>query len=349
MRFNRTFALCAIALPLALATTQTQARDITAVDFGGATGAAMQKDFYGPYAKASHNPVTSLSYNGTQAKIQSMVQSGDVIWDLVAVEAANIGRGCEEGNFERVDWASVVNARDMFPGVIRKCGIGNMFYSEGLGYDASKFKGKTAPSSWADYWDVKKFPGKRGMNRSAVINLEFALMADGVATKDVYTVLATKAGVARALAKLDEIRPYIVWWENGTQVVPMLASGDVAMSTVANPRINDARKAGAPMVYVWRQSGLTMDYWAIPTGSPKKAQVIAMVKQAMQPAAQAAFSGAINSGPVSQKALSDLPADVQAKLPNSPANIKDALYPNPDFWAAHGDELERAFLAWASK
>lgn len=37
-------------------------------------------------------------------------------------------------------------------------------------------------------------------------------MADGVAPKDVYGVLATKEGQDRAFKKLDEIKSSIQWW-----------------------------------------------------------------------------------------------------------------------------------------
>ena len=55
----------------------------------------------------------------------------------------------------------------------------------------------------ADFFDLGKFPGKRGMRKGAKANLEMALMADGVPAAEVYTVLGTDEGVDRAFAKLD--------------------------------------------------------------------------------------------------------------------------------------------------
>jgi len=69
----------------------------------------------------------------------------------------------------------------------------------------------------ADFFNTKKFPGKRGLRKSPKANLEMALVADGVAAADVYDVLATSEGVDRAFAKLDSIKDSVVWWESGAQ------------------------------------------------------------------------------------------------------------------------------------
>src|SRR3546814_20081773 len=80
-----------------------------------------------------------------------------------------------------------------------------MLWSYVIGYDGDRIKGP-GPQSWADFWDMKRFPGKRGMRRTPNYSLEFALMADGVPADRVYPMLRTPAGVDRAIRKLDEIR-----------------------------------------------------------------------------------------------------------------------------------------------
>jgi putative spermidine/putrescine transport system substrate-binding protein len=92
----------------------------------------------------------------------------------------------------------------------------------------------------ADFFNTKKFPGKRGMRKTPKANLEMALIADGVANKDVYEMLATDAGVDRAFAKLDTIKDHVVWWEAGAQPPQLLADGEVAMTTAYNGRIFNA-------------------------------------------------------------------------------------------------------------
>ena len=71
-------------------------------------------------------------------------------------------------------------------------------------------------------------------------SLEMALAADGVASADIYDVLATDEGVDRAFAKLDTIKDMVVWWEAGAQPPQLLADGEVAMTTAYNGRIFNA-------------------------------------------------------------------------------------------------------------
>src|SRR3546814_2888227 len=92
-----------------------------------------------------------------------------------------------------------------------------MLWSYVIGYDGDRIEGP-GPRSWADFWDVKRFPGKRGMRKTPKYSLEFALLADGVPPDQVYPTLRTPAGIDRAFSKLDEIKPNVVWWSSISQV-----------------------------------------------------------------------------------------------------------------------------------
>ena len=56
------------------------------------------------------------------------------------------------------------------------------FYSSVLAYSQKKFAAGAAPNSWADFWDVKKFPGKRAFRREPDGVLEAALASGPPAT-----------------------------------------------------------------------------------------------------------------------------------------------------------------------
>ncbi len=201
------FATLAAGLACA---AQAMAVDLTVVSFGGANKSAQIKAFYEPYQKATGNRIVAGEYNGEMAKVKAMVDTNSVSWDLVEVESPELSRGCDEGLFEELDPAQFGKTEDFVPGAIQPCGVGFFVWSTVLAYNADKLK--SAPTSWADFWDIKKFPGKRGLRKGAKYTLEFALMADGVAPKDVYGVLATKEGQDRAFKKLDEIKSSIQWW-----------------------------------------------------------------------------------------------------------------------------------------
>src|SRR3546814_1178814 len=90
-------------------------------------------------------------------------------------------------------YTTLFRSDDFLPAAVHECGVGAFVWSTVLAYNGKTMK--TAPTSWADFWDVKKFPGKRGMRKGARYNLEFALMADGVAPGDVYKTLSAPEGV----------------------------------------------------------------------------------------------------------------------------------------------------------
>jgi putative spermidine/putrescine transport system substrate-binding protein len=345
------FALCSMAAAAALvcasAATVAGAAEITVVNFGGANGDAQKVAFNQPFEQSTKNKVTAVEYNGEQAKVKAMVEAKHVNWDVVEVESGDLGRGCDEGLYEKLDWSKIGKKSDLVPESPQTCGVGFFVWSTALAYNADKLK--TAPAGWADFWDTKKFPGKRAMRKGARYNLEFALMADGVAPKDVYKVLGTKAGADRAFKKLDELKPNIQWWEAGAQPPQFLVAGDVVMSTAYNGRIDAARKEGKNLKVVWNGSIYDLDYWAIPKGSPNKDTATQFIAYSVSQQPQEIYAKNIAYGPVNKAAISSLDAKTKADMPNSPDNAKNAVLQDMAFWTDHGDELEQRFTAWASK
>ena len=140
------------------------------------------------------------------------------------MELADAQLACDEGLLEKIDAGMLPAApdgtpalQDFVPNGITPCAITTILFSHIVAYDTTKFE-TVKPSKLADFFDIKKFPGKRGMRKkSPKINLELALRADGVAGDKVYETLSTKAGVDRALKKLDSIKDSVVWWEAGAQ------------------------------------------------------------------------------------------------------------------------------------
>jgi hypothetical protein len=212
-----------------------------------------------------------------------MVEAKNVTWDVLEVESPELVRGCEEGLFEKIDFAQVGDKADFVPAAVNECGVGIFVWSTALAYNADRLK--EAPTSWADFWNVDKFPGKRGLRKGAKYTLEFALLADGVPTSDVYKVLATPAGVDRAFAKLDKLKANIQWWEAGAQPPQLLASGDLVMSAAYNGRISAAQVEGKNLKVVWNGSIYDVDSWAIPglAEEGRRAQVHPLRQPARKP------------------------------------------------------------------
>lgn len=338
--------LAALGLATAMLGQSAAAHDLTIVNFGGANGDAQQVAFIDPMKEKLGTNILNVAYNGEQAKVKAMVETNNVVWDVVEVETADIGRGCDEGFYEQLDWSKLPKD-ELMPEAVHDCGVGTFVWSTVMAYNGRNLK--QAPTSWADFWDVEKFAGKRGLRKGARYNVEFALMADGVPPAEVYKVLATPEGVDRAFRKLDELKPHIQWWEAGAQPVQMLAAGDVIMSSAYNGRIDAANREGQELAIVWNESIYDLDYWVIPTGSPNIEQAYEFIRHASSAPAQKVYAEQIAYGPINKQAIAELDPKLLADRPNAPQNINNALLSGYEFWVDHGEELDQRFSAWSAR
>lgn len=88
-------------------------------------------------------------------------------------------------------------------------------------------------ANWKDFWNIARYPGKRGLQKDALSALTIALLADGVPANQVYNTLSTYAGVIRALHKLNQLRPYIVWWTDPKEANLLLQNNKVLMTSAS--------------------------------------------------------------------------------------------------------------------
>jgi putative spermidine/putrescine transport system substrate-binding protein len=331
-------ALICAALPAAAAD------QLTVISFGRADRAALAAAYIDPFAKMRGIAVQSLSYDGQVTELTQMVSSGATVWDVMQVESRTLQQGCQQGLFEKLDPARVPPAADLIPGALSECGVGIFTWAQTLAYSDQL---REAPQSWADFWDLRRFPGKRGLRRSAKYTLEIALMADGVEPKNVYATLSTEAGVARAFRKLEQIRKDTVWWEAAPQPSELIAAGIVNMSSGYSLWFDPDQERNRHTRIVWRQSLYDIDSWAIPKGTHKRDEAYRFIAFASSPERQKVLSEQLNYGPTNRSAVELLPARLARSLPSSTPNLSGALRIDTTFWIEHGDALERRFNAWA--
>ena len=184
-----------------------------------------------------------------------------------------------------------------------------------------------------------------------------ALMADGVAADEVYSVLETEEGIERAFAKLDSIKGDVVWWEAGAQPPQLLADGEVAMTTAYNGRIFDAvASEEKPFEIVWDGQVWDLDLWVMPKGAPNKEAALDFMKYSTGTEALAAQASWISYGPArkSSSALvgsfhNNPELEMAGHMPTAPDNLKNALQNNFEYWADNQDQLNEQFNAWLAK
>jgi len=341
-----------LTLAAAIVTTmghQAQATDkITIMATGGAWQAALRKAWFEPFTKETGIRIVEQEHLGDLGKIKAMVDTGHVPIDLVNVETATVLQGCDEGILERVDYSRIADREKFFEGSALDCGVGLDAYGDILAYDTTALP--DGPTSVADLFDTKKFPGKRGMRKFPAQNLEWALMADGVPIADVYNVLATPAGVDRAFKKLDTIKKDIVWWDAGAQPPQLLASREVVMTTAWNGRIQNAiDQDKRPFAIVWDNQIVEYDMIAIPKGAKNLDLAYKYLAYAAEPEVGAQLGRFIPYGPVLSDATPFVPKDVLPKLPTAPDHMKSYLVGDVEFWGDHGEDLVKRFNAWLAQ
>ena len=217
--------------------TALLAQSIVAVSFGGSYARASQEAYRKPFTEETGIEVRLEDYNGGLAQIRAQIEAGVVYLDVVDLNLDDAIRGCDEGPFELIDPSELAPGvdgstpqEDYYPDMLSECGRGLLFYSTVYAYNSELIRG-AAPQTIDDFFDLERFPGRRGMRRSPAVNLEFALLADGVPVQEVYAVLDTAEGLDRAFRKLGTIEDRVVWWETGAQPPQMLADGEVLMTT----------------------------------------------------------------------------------------------------------------------
>ncbi len=325
-----------------------QARDLTVVSWGGNFQDAQRKIFFEPFAKELGKPVLDESWDGGYGVLQAKVKAGVPNWDVVEVESEELALGCADGIYEKIDWQKLGGKEAYLPAAVSECGVGNIVWSTGLSYDGDKLK--EAPKTWADFWDTKKFPGKRGLRKGPKYALEFALMADGVPADQVYKVLADKGGVDRAFKKLDALKADIIWWDAGAQPLQLLSSGQVVMTSAYNGRISGInRTEGKKFGFVFPGSVYAIDSWVILKDSPNKDAGMNFIAYASKAENQAKLPEFIAYGLPNLGATKLVPQQFARELPTTEENIKGSVALDVDFWTDNSEELTQRFNAWLAK
>lgn len=318
--------------------SQTQ-RELVVVSYGGAYQEAQRKAFFEPFAEQYGVTVREDTWNGDFSALISMVESGDVSWDVVAAEDYMVLRGAEDGLLEEIDYSKV--PRDaLLPGAVHDYGVATAFFSTVLAYNTDDYPDATAhPVGWAQFWDTSTFPGPRTLRKNPLATLEIALLAAGVSRDELYPL-----DLDRAFASLDAISDHVtVWWEDGAQPAELLASGDIPLGAAWNGRIHSAAQAGEPVALDWEDGIMSADWWIIPRGARNSDIAQDFIAFASSADPQAALPTFIPYGPVNRTAIQRLPPDVLEDLPTAPDNLAKQVRVDAEWW---NENLDRVLDAW---
>ena len=356
--------LAGLTLALALAGfgAPAEAQTLTVVSYGGSYGRSVERAWVEPFMAETGIDVRMEDYNGGLAQMRAQVESGNVFWDVVDLVTPEAVRACDEGLLEFVTLDELPASADGtpvsedFPPDSRsECSGGGLVSATIVAYDNRQFPGER-PTRLEDFFDLERFPGRRGMRRVPIVNLEFALLADGVPLDRVYSTLDTDEGIARAFAKLDTIKDEIVFWEAGAQPPQMLADGEVVMTTAYNGRIFNAQVLeDQPFTIVWDGQVQETSGPGIVLGTPRLEIARRFIAFVSRPESLAGISKHISYSPTRHSANAlvsthlETGIEMAPHMPSAPANMERALISSWLWWADNGDEMNERFAVWLSR
>lgn len=352
---------------VALATSAAVAEDMTIVSWGGAYSASQNNAYHQPYMKNNPdvNIINDESAAEAIAKLRAMNEAGNITWDLVDVTPSDAIRACDEGLAMEIDADTHLAAapdgtpasEDFGDMLVSPCFIPQIVYSTTFGY-RTDLVGANPPDDICDVFDLATYPGKRSLEKRPISNMEWALLCDGVAKEDVYSVLGTAVGVDRALAKLGTIKDQVVWWSAGAETPQLLADGEIVMGSTYNGRLFALiEEQKQPVGIMWDAQVFDLDGWIIPTGlSPERqARALDYVKFATDTQRLADQAKYISYGPARASSAplvgkhATLGIDMAPHMPTDPNNAKNTFLYNYEFWADNRDDIDAKFQVWLTQ
>jgi putative spermidine/putrescine transport system substrate-binding protein len=346
-----------------IAVTSSVRAEVNVVSWGGAYTASQQKAYQDTYKDPQS--INFIDYNGGLDEVRSQVESGNVTWDIVDVLPHEARVGCDEGLFEELDRSAFEPAPDgtsmdddIMVEIPNDCVVPQIFWSYVAFYQAGTFKG-AQPTSIADFFNVKKFPGKRGIHTWPNAVIEMALLADGVAVKDVYKVMSTSEGIERAFVTLDRIRDHAVFWSSGATPLELVKSGEVAMSLAYSGRVGAAvLSEDASFVTIWDGQVLEEEWLVMMKAAPHRDAAMDFLVHASTTQAQALQAKYINYGPMRASAFAVIRKgepwfhngkNVMEFMPNRPEVMRRSVVASPEWWADYGDAISQRYNEWMSQ
>lgn len=354
LRKHAAFLRTSLAVMVCAAGTATAADPVTVVSWGGTYGAAQDAALFNDASKNSGIDIIRES-GASMSKTCLQVESGSVTWDLVVTGSGGAASAAAKGCLEKIDYG-VVDVSNFYPNTYTDYCVGSDVFATVMSWNTEKYGepgSDGAPQSWADFWDVEKFPGTRAYRANNVDGaLEPALMADGVAAEDVYEVLSTSAGIERAINKIRELKPNIaVFWDSGAMQAQLMKDAEVDMTTGWNGRFDNAKKDGATVGYTFNQALLDYDCFAMPKGAPNKDMAMKFLAEVSKAEYQANLPYHITYGPTNKKAyeVTDAPKELIESLPSHPNNVPMMLPVSLAWYAEHRTEALEMYMEMMSE
>lgn len=330
-------ASAALAAPLVITGRARADTTITVTCWGGDYRAGVERCFAKPFTEATGIAVRLVD-NADLARMKAQVESGRVEWDVFDSVGPQITAGAKDNLWEPVD-AKIVDRSDLFvPG--GPTYVGTYMFAGGLAFDPKRTPADKAPADFAAFWDVKTYPGRRGLRPRISETLEMALIASGVEPSKLYPL-----DVERGFAALDKIKPHIKKWiETTPQTVTLITANELDFTYSYISRVRPAEIGGASIGISTKQTLNSLEYLAVPRGTPNREAAMRYVNFVLKPDRQTAFAEMLFFSPNSKAGLAAASPAARQYMPDlkNPANA----VVNDEWWSDNYAKLQKRFTEW---
>lgn len=311
---------------------------------GGAYDDVMRRHVYEPFTRETGITVTPVA--ATVAKLLAMFRANNVELDLIDTGDGPLVTLEKMGALAPIAYDAWrwTRPEDVTPEVRKSHRVGNFVYSTVLAYNKEVFPDGRHPKDWAEFWNAERFPGPRMLADMATgqPDLEFALLADGVAKDNIYPL-----DVDRALRSLSRIRPHIrKFWDTGALSAQMLSDKEVVLGSIWNGRLQTIIDRGAPLAYTWNGNMIQVQALGVFKGARNGEAAQRLIDFMMQPQVQAGYSRDLMYGPTNAKAFDLLSAEQRERMPGSPQSRAAGFYRDITWWEENRDRVNRQWSRW---
>lgn len=306
-------------------------------DYGGPTRDAFTSVYFENFTKDTGIDVIGTTMSGAQ--LNKMLQGGKGDYDTLMVGPEQAVRYRDN----LLELPASVPRSDLVSDALRPYAIGTFFLGYAQGYLDKSFP-DGGPKTWADFWNVEKFPGKRAVPGNFFdFMLEAALIADGVAPQNLYPL-----DFDRAFAKLNELKPHMVFYTEYPQIQQLLSSGTASIAFGPSGSFAHLAKEGQAVTVSWDQAFVEPNYWVATKQANNPDQVFKLAAYLADPEKQAKFAEITSYGPGDSKAFGFMDKQLADSLPNSPSHT-DYFESNPEGRAEMYDQADLRYAEWLSK
>ena len=315
-------------------------------DSGGAYEAANRKHLYDPFTRETGIDIqtVNLDFDAMLAQLktgspQFTTADTSMVDYLIFHKTYNL--------MEELDYDKLPNIKHggIAKNLVLPYAVGKNYWASTMAYRSDVFK-KDPPKNWEDFWNTKKWPGKRSLQSATATypELEFYLLADGVTMHHLYPL-----DVERAFKSADRIRTDILkWWTTGSLPPLLLSRKEVVMSSIWNGRALTPIKQGVPIALQWWGARRQSNGFGIFKGARNVEGAYKFLNFAYRPEVQAALAVAIPYSPVVPKANKLIPKHVLGLLPTAPKYFDVGFDLDNTWWLKHGTAMTKRWTTWAA-